>query len=227
VSEEARERVRRRLAAILVAGYNRLLPGEEADRFTGLRMVLTEVIEPQIAEFGGNIFKETVELALVEFDSGVDAVRCAAALRDAVAQTNQALPDEQRLAMRIGINFGDIIVQEGDIFGDGVNIAARVEALAKPGSVYVSEIVYNQVADKVDFDFEDLGPQTLKNIARPIRVYRIAGDMAELSEALLAAGAASSAVLLLTYLIHQSRRRPARKQRRDRTATDRGSASGG
>jgi adenylate cyclase len=187
VSEEVRERVQRRPAAILVAGYNRLLPGEEADRFTGLRMVLTEVIEPQIAEFGGNIFKETAELVLADFDDVVEAARCAAALRDAVAQTNQTLPEKQRIAMRIGINFGDIIAEEGDIFGDGVNIAARVEALAKPGSVYVSDIVHQQVADKVDFDFEDLGPQSLKNIARPIRVYRMAGEMAELSEDLVAA----------------------------------------
>jgi adenylate cyclase len=193
VSEDARGRVRRRLAAILVAGYSRLLPGEEADRFTGSRMVLTEVIEPQIAEFGGNIFKETAELVLADFHSVVDATRCAATLRDVVAKTNQTLPDERRIAMRIGINFGDIIVEDGDVFGHGVNIAARVEALAKPGSVYVSEIVRNQVADKVGFDFEDLGPQTLKNIARPIRVYRMAGEMAELSEELLAAGATFSA----------------------------------
>jgi adenylate cyclase len=187
VSEEAKERVRRRLAAILVAGYNRLLPGEEADRFTGLRMVLTEVIEPQIAEFGGNIFKETAELVLADFHSVVDATRCAATLRDAVANTNQTLPDERRIAMRIGINFGDIIVEDGDVFGDGVNIAARLEALAKPGSVYVSETVHNQVTDKVDFDFQDLGPQSLKNIAKPIGVYRMAGEMAELSEGLVAA----------------------------------------
>src|SRR5437870_5775645 len=163
VSEEAKARVRRRLAAILVAGYSRLFPGDEKENFAELRAFLTGVVEPQIAEFGGNIFKETTELVLAEFDSVVKAARCAAALRDAVAQTNQSLPDEQRLALRIGINFGEIIAEEGDIFGDGVNIAARVEALAKPGSVYVSETVYNQVADKVDFDFEDLGPQDLKN----------------------------------------------------------------
>jgi adenylate cyclase len=193
VSEEARERVQRRPAAILVAGYSRLLPGEEADRFTGLRMVLTEVIEPQIAEFGGNIFKETAELVLADFHSVVDATRCAATLRDAVAKMNQTLPDERRIAMRIGINFGDIIVEDGDVFGDGVNIAARLEALAKPGSVYVSEIVRNQVADKVDFDFEDLGPQSLKNIARPIGVYRMAGEMAELSEDLVAAAIVTAA----------------------------------
>jgi adenylate cyclase len=187
VLDEARERVTRRLAAILVAGYSRLLPGDEKENFAELRGLLTGVIEPQIGKFGGNIFKETTEIVLADFDDVVEAARCAAALRDAVAQTNQTLPEEQRIAMRIGINFGDIIAEEGDIFGDGVNIAARVEALAKPGSVYVSEIVHQQVADKVDFDFEDLGPQSLKNIARPIRVYRMAGEMAELSEDLVAA----------------------------------------
>ena len=182
-------RARRRHAAILVAGYNRLLPGDEADRFAGLRAFLAEIVEPQITEYGGNIFKETAELVLVEFESGVEAARCATALRDAVAQMNQTLPDEQRIAMRIGINFGDVILEEGDIFGDGVNIAARVGALARQGSVYVSETVHDQVAGEIDFDFEDLGPQDLKNISRPIRVYRLAGEMAELSEDLLAAGA--------------------------------------
>jgi adenylate cyclase len=187
VLDEAPGSVTRRLAAILVAGYSRLLPGDEKENFAELRGLLTGVVEPQIGEFGGNIFKETTELVLAEFDDVVKAARCAAALRDAVAQTNQTLPDEQRIAMRIGINFGDIIAEEGDVFGDGVNIAARVEALAKPGSVYVSEIVHQQVAGKVDFDFEDLGPQSLKNIAKPIRVYRMAGAMAELSEDLVAA----------------------------------------
>jgi TolB-like protein/Tfp pilus assembly protein PilF len=191
--DEATGGVTRRLAAILVAGYSRLLPGEEKENFAELRGLLTGVVEPQIGEFGGNIFKETTELVLAEFGDVVKAARCAAALRDAVAQTNQTLPEGQRVAMRIGINFGDIIVEEGDIFGDGVNIAARVEALAKPGSVYVSEIVHNQIADEADFDFEDLGPQDLKNIARPIRVYRMAGDMAELSEELVASADTFSA----------------------------------
>jgi adenylate cyclase len=181
------ERVTRRLAAILVAGYSRLLPGDEKENFAELRGLLTTVVEPQIAEFGGNVFKETTELVLADFEDVVGAARCAAGLRDAVAKVNQTLPEEQRIAMRIGINFGDIIAEEGDIFGDGVNIAARVEALAKPGSVYVSDIVHQQVAGEVDFEFEDLGPQSLKNIARPIRVYRMAGEMAELSEKLVAA----------------------------------------
>jgi adenylate cyclase len=197
MSEDSAERARRRFAAILVAGYSRLFPGDEQENFAELRRFLTGVVEPQITEFGGNIFKETVELVLVEFDNAVKAARCAAALRDAVAQMNQTLPDERRIAMRIGINLGDVIIEDGDVFGDGVNIAARVGALARPGSVYASEAVHNQIADKVDFDFEDLGPQTLKNIARPIRVYRMAGEMAELSEELLAAGArlaASAAV---------------------------------
>jgi adenylate cyclase len=195
VLDEATGGVTRRLAAILVAGYSRLLPGDEKENFAELRGLLTGVVEPQIGEFGGNIFKETAELVLADFDDAVKAARCAAALRDAVAQTNRTLPEEQRIAMRIGINFGDIIAEEGDVFGDGVNIAARVEALAKPGSVYVSEIVHQQVAGKVDFDFEDLGPQSLKNIAKPIRVYRMAGDMAELSEELVASADTFSAAL--------------------------------
>jgi adenylate cyclase len=179
VSEDARGRVRRRLAAILVAGLSRLFPGEEKDNFAGLRAFLTDVIDPLIPEFEGNIFKHTADLVLIEFDSVVEATRCAAALRDAVARHNQAVPNEQRLAMRIGINLGDIIAEGGDIFGDGVNIAARVEALAEPGSIFVSEMAYHHIADKVDFDFEDLGPQTLKNIRRPIRVYRMGGETTE------------------------------------------------
>jgi adenylate cyclase len=175
VSEDSRGRVRRRLAAILVAGYSRLLPGDEADSFAGLRAVLTEIIKPLTSEYGGNIFKQTSDLALIEFESVVEAARCAAALRDAVEQKNRALPNERRIAMRIGINLGDIIVEGGDIFGDGVNIAARVEALAEPGGIYVSGIVHDQVAGKVDFDFDDLGPKALKNISRPIHVFRMGG----------------------------------------------------
>jgi adenylate cyclase len=177
----------------MVGGYSRLLPGDEKESFTELRRFQTTVVEPQIAEFGGNIFKETAELVLADFDNVVEATRCAAGLRDAVAQMNQTLPDEERIAMRIGLNLGDVIIEEdGDVFGDGVNIAARVGALAKPGSVYISETVHNRVADAVDIDFEDLGPQSLKNIARPIKVYRMAGEMAELSEELVAAAAVSA-----------------------------------
>ena len=187
MSEDTRASAERRFAAIMVGGYSRLLPGDEKENFTELRRFLTTVVEPQIAEFGGNIFKETAELVLVDFDNAVKAARCAAELRDGVAQMNQTLPDEQRIAMRIGINLGDVIIEGGDVFGDGVNIAARVGALAKPGSVYVSESVHDRVAGEIDLGFEDLGPQDLKNISRPIRVYRMAGEMAELSEELVSA----------------------------------------
>ena len=121
----------------------------------------------------------TGERVLSEFDSVVEAARCAAALRDAVCERNQSLPSEQRIAVRIGINLGDIIFEDDDIFGDGVNIAARLEAIAEPGSICVSESVYDQVADKVEFGFEDLGPQRLKNIRKPVRVYRMGGQPAD------------------------------------------------
>jgi adenylate cyclase len=176
-----------------VAGYRRLLPGDEVDRVAELRAVLTGIIEPLSGEYSGNVFKHVGDLALVEFDSVVEATRCAAAMRDAVVQKNAALTPEQRIAMRIGINLGDIIAEAGDVFGDGVNIAARLEALAEPGSIYVSGIVHDQVVDKVDFDFEDLGPKELKNIRRPIQVYRMAGssfDRADDSEVGAPAGQA-------------------------------------
>jgi adenylate cyclase len=180
VSREPRERVRRRLAAVLVAGYSRLFPGDDADGLAGLRAFLTEIIEPRIAEFGGQMINWTGERALIEFDSAVEATRYAALLRDAASKRNQMLLPEQQIAFRIGINLGDIVLESGDIFGDGVNIAARLEALAEPGSIYVSENVYDQIAGKVDFDFIDLGPKNLKNIARPIRVYQMAGKKSEI-----------------------------------------------
>ena len=130
---------------------------------------------------------------LIEFDSVVEAVRCAAAMRDAASHMNQRLPNERRIAMRIGINLGDVIAEGGDVFGDGVNIAARIEALAEPGSVYVSGIVHDQVVDRIDVDFEDLGPKELKNIRRPIHVYRMGGETAQEREELEAAEPSSTA----------------------------------
>jgi adenylate cyclase len=189
VSENVAGRVTRRLATILFAGYDLFRHKDDADSFSRLSRLRTEIIEPQILKFSGRMIRWTGDGVFLEFEKVIEAARCAAGVRDAVAQMNQTLPDEQRIAIRIGINFGDIIVEEGDIFGDGVNIAARVHGLARPGSVYVSEAVHDQVAGKVEFEFEDLGPQDLKNIARPIRVYRMAGRMAELSEDLLTAGA--------------------------------------
>jgi adenylate cyclase len=173
--DSAKGRARRRLAAILVAGFSRLSPGAEEDHFNAQTALLREIFEPLIGEFEGNIFKRTDEGVLVEFDSVVEATRCAAALRDAILAKNKAGANDGRIAVRIGINLGDVIAEGGDIFGDGVNIAARIAALAEPGSIYVSAIVHDQIVDKLDLDFEDLGPQSLKNIARPIRIYRMLG----------------------------------------------------
>src|SRR5947209_19955936 len=178
VSEEARVRVRRRLAAVLVAGYSPLFPGDEAEGLAGLRAFVTEVIEPRIAEFGGQMINWTGERALVEFDSVVEATRYAALLRDCAAQKNETLSPEQRIALRIGINLGDIVRESGDIFGDGVNIAARLEALAEPGSIYVSENVRDQIAGRVNFEFIDLVPKALKQICKHVRGYAVWGKYA-------------------------------------------------
>jgi TolB-like protein/sterol desaturase/sphingolipid hydroxylase (fatty acid hydroxylase superfamily)/class 3 adenylate cyclase len=172
VSEDATGGVRRRLAAIVFAGYKRLQPGDEASTLTGLTLVRTEIIEPQILKFGGRIIRWTGDDVFLEFPSVVEAVRCAAALNEAASRLNDAVLPDRRIALRIGINLDDVIIQNGDLFGDGVNIAARLEALAEPGTIYISGAVYDRVVDKVDFDFIELGPQSLKNISRPIRVYR-------------------------------------------------------
>ena len=174
-------RVTRRLAAILVAGYSRLLPGDEIASFAGLTALLNDIVEPNLSEFGGNIFKRTGEGVLIEFGSVVEAARCAGALRAAAVQRNRDLLPEERIALRIGINLGDVVVDEGDMFGDGVNIAARLEGLADPGSIFVSAIVHDQVAGKIDFEFVDLGPRILKNIGRPVQVYRMSGAVDEAS----------------------------------------------
>jgi len=188
VPEEAQGHVRRRLAAILFAGYSRLLPGDEADNFASVTRLLSEIIKPQVLKSGGNIIRWTGDGALVEFDSIIEAVRCAAALRERVSQSNQALVPERRVALRMGINLDDVITEGGDVFGDGVNIAARLEALAEPGSIYVSEIVRDRVAGRMDFEFEDLGPHSLKNIARPVRVFRLGGEIRERSTSRANAG---------------------------------------
>src|ERR1700724_736681 len=156
-----RERVERRLAAILaadVAGYSRLMGEDEEGTHAALTSLRREVSDPKIAEHRGRIVKSTGDGLLVEFASVVDAVRCAVEL-----QRDMALH-----------NHGDIIMEEHDIYGGGVNVAARLEALAEPGGICVSRVVRDQVRDKLDFIFEDLGKQQVKNIARPIRVYRIA-----------------------------------------------------
>jgi adenylate cyclase len=193
VSEDATGRVKRRLAAILFAGYSRLLPGDEADSFAGLTLLRTEIIEPQVSKFDGHLIRWTSDEVLVEFNSVVEAVRCAAALREAVSRYNQAQLPDRRVTLRVGVNLDDIIVADDDVFGDGVNIAARLEALAEPGSIYVSEIVRDRVKGKVEFDFVDLGSKDLKNISEPIRVYRMGSDVDMQSAMLDHATAASPA----------------------------------
>src|SRR5690349_16827289 len=164
----------RRLAAILaadVAGYSRLIGTDEQGTLNRLRTIRTEVIDPKINEHHGRLVKTTGDGLLVEFGSVVDAVRCAVEIQQAMAQRNTGSAD--RIEFRIGINVGDIVVEDGDIFGDGVNVAARLEALAEPGGICVSARVQEDAAGKLDFAFEDMGDQSLKNIARPVRVYRV------------------------------------------------------
>jgi TolB-like protein/class 3 adenylate cyclase len=166
----------RRLTAILaadVAGYSRLMGVDEEGTHERLRGHLGELVEPKITEHRGRIVKNTGDGFLAEFASVVDAVRCAVEIQRGMAERNAGTPPEKRIEFRIGINLGDVIAEEHDIFGDGVNIAARLEALAEPGGISVSRVVRDQVRDKVAFVFEDLGEQQVKNIARPVRVYRV------------------------------------------------------
>ena len=169
-------RIDRRLAAILaadIAGYSKLMSFDEEGTLRRLKAHRKELIDPKIDEHRGRIVKTTGDGMLVEFGSVVDAVRCAVDIQRGMTERNSGLPNEARIEFRIGINVGDIISDDNDIFGDGVNVAARLEALADPGGIDISRNVHDQVRDKLSFDFEDLGEQTVKNIARPIGVYRI------------------------------------------------------
>jgi adenylate cyclase len=169
-------RVERRLAAILaadVAGYSRLMGLDEAGTLARLNALRRELIDPQVAEHKGRVVKTTGDGLLIEFPSVVEAVACALAVQQGMAERNAAIPLDWRIEFRIGINSGDVLVEDGDIHGDGVNIAARLEALAEPGAVCVSAIVQSQVEGRLDCAFEDRGEQSLKNIARPVRVYRV------------------------------------------------------
>jgi adenylate cyclase len=167
----------RRLAAILaadVAGYSRLMGADEEGTLERLKALRRELADPKIKEHRGRIVKTTGDGLLIEFGSVVDAVRCAVEVQREMAERNADVPSDRRIEFRMGINLGDIIRDGRDIFGDGVNTAARLEALAEPGSICVSRVVRDQVRDKVDFGFEDLGEQSFKNIARPVRVFRVA-----------------------------------------------------
>lgn len=177
------ERVERRLAAVLaadVAGYSRLMGRDEERTLTQLKAFRKTVVEPGIATHRGRIVKTTGDGMLVEFASAVDAARCAVQIQREMAEQNTAVPPELRIEFRIGIHVGDIIIDDNDIFGDGVNIAARLEGLAEPGGVCVSDDAHRQIRGKVDVAFDDIGEQTLKNIVEPMRAWHIrtAGEAA-------------------------------------------------
>jgi TolB-like protein/Tfp pilus assembly protein PilF len=172
----AQERVERRLAAILAAdvvGYSRLVGMDEEGTIARLKALREELIDPSFAKHRGRIVKTMGDGILVEFPSVVDAVRNAVEVQRAMAERNADEPEDQRIEFRVGVNLGDIIIDGDDILGDGVNIAARLEGLAKPGSICISGDVFRQVEGKLDLGFEDLGEQRVKNIAQPVRTYRV------------------------------------------------------
>src|SRR5215471_5954557 len=164
----------RRLTAILaadVAGYSRLMGADEEGTHERLKAHLGQLVNPKIAEHRGRIVKNTGDGFLVEFASVVDAVRCATEIQRGMIDRQAEVPEARRIRFRIGINLGDVIAEEHDIFGDGVNVAARLEALAEPGGICISRMVRDQIRDKLPYPFEDTGEQSVKNIARPVRVY--------------------------------------------------------
>ncbi len=172
------DRGQRRLAAILAAdvvGFSRLMERDEAGTLAVLKARRKAVLDPLIASHQGRIFKVMGDGMLVEFGSAVNAVQCAIEMQQAMAAASSDLPEDRRIMLRIGVNLGDVMVEDGDLYGDGVNIAARLEGIAEPGGIVVSGTVHDYVKNKVSAGFFDLGPQSLKNITEPVRCYRIAG----------------------------------------------------
>jgi adenylate cyclase len=201
----ASERVERRLTAILaadVAGYSWLTGVDEEGTHVQLQDHLRTLVDPKIAEHRGRVVKNTGDGLLAEFGSVVDAVRCALDVQRGMAERNAGVPDEKRIEFRIGINVGDIIIDRGDIFGDGVNVAARLEGLAEPGGICVSGRVQEDARGKLGIAFEDAGEQQLKNIAWPVRVYRVrlSGEAARSRPALELPDKPSIAVLPFTNM---------------------------
>src|SRR5712692_213116 len=176
MAASGQDRIERRLAAILaadVAGYSRLTGVDEEGTHVQLKEHLRVLVDPKIAEHRGRVVKNTGDGLLAEFSSVVDAVRCALDVQRGMAERNAEVPDEKRIEFRIGINVGDIIIDRGDIFGDGVNVAARLEGLSEPGGICVSSRVQEDAQGKLEIAFENAGEQPLKNIARPVRIYRV------------------------------------------------------
>jgi adenylate cyclase len=172
------DRLQRRLAAILAAdvvGYSRLMEMDEEGTLSALKARRKEIVSPLVAQHQGRVFKVTGDGIMVEFGSAVNAVQCAIDLQQAMAAAAAEQPEDRRIVLRIGINLGDIVVERGDLYGDGVNIAARLESAADPGGIFISGTAFDQVRNKFETAFEDLGEQSLKNIGVPVRVYRVSG----------------------------------------------------
>src|SRR5712691_5619416 len=177
--QERPVRVERRLSAILagdVAGYSRLMHSDEELTHAKLSALLMDAVNPAIAEHGGRIVKNTGDGFLAEFASAVEAVRAAMKFQTRVHELTTGDAEDRRIAFRVGVNIGDVIVEPRDIFGDGVNIATRLESIAEPGGICISSAAYDQVRGKVGVEFADMGEQTLKNIARPMRAYAVVRD---------------------------------------------------
>jgi adenylate cyclase len=166
----------RKLAAILAAdvvGYSRLMEQDEAGTIAALKERRKATLNPLVSLHKGRIVKVMGDGVLIEFGSAVNAVQCAVELQQKMAEANRGIDEGRAIVLRVGINLGDVVVDGSDIYGDGVNIAARLESIAEPGTVYISGTVYDQVKGKLKLDYEDLGPQTLKNISEPVRTYRV------------------------------------------------------
>jgi class 3 adenylate cyclase len=182
-SPEKTDRAERHLAAILAAdivGYSRRMEQDEVGTLRRLRDLHRNLIEPKIAEYRGRIFKTMGDGFLAEFGSVVDAVHCAVDLQRMMAGRNLDLPEEDRVSLRVGVNLGDVFREGEDVFGDGVNIAARLESIAPPGGIYISRAACDPIRERLAFDFEDLGARQVKNITRPIHVFNVRiGGLAE------------------------------------------------
>ena len=171
-----RRRPQRRLAAILfadVVGYVRLMEAQEADTLARLKAHREDLIDPRITEYHGVVVKNIGDGVMVEFGSVLDAVLCAVEIQTGMAERNRDLPEGRRMLLRIGINLGDVVIEAGDIYGGGVNLASRLEGLAKPGGICISAAVYEQIWNKCDLRFDDLGAVDIKHVAEPVRVYAL------------------------------------------------------
>lgn len=170
------ERAQRRLAAILAAdvvGYSRMMETNEAGTLSALKAWREDTLQPLMSKHSGRVVKLMGDGVLAEFASAVNAVECAVEMQKSMAAIDKKAPEQRKIILRIGINLGDVIVEGEDLFGDGVNVAARLEAMAEPGEVCISDDAHRQVRDKLDIAFEDTGEHQLKNIARPLRIFRV------------------------------------------------------